>query len=502
MIARHGYVWFPRGGTKSSRQGGFSLVELLVSIVIMAEILVGLLIIFDSSSRLARNQTHLAGLQQSMRVGQSELVRFTRMAGLGGLPVTLLNLPVGQPDSNNTVYGLMGTFPQWGFAVAIDNNVAIGTTVGGDPVLTGSDVLTLRGVFSTPMYYIDPPLDVTGWVNSNQFDGTVTVVRRTRVTGRSWWGYPQDLDQLAERLRAAKTATLPVALMLRDTANPNAYVVAAFDTDTEDSWLDSDDCPNVDVHDSMASGPNSGHVPQCIKFKVILDPDQNPMAGPGAAYGDLTTGTSLRSLGDFGHGGTTLLVDPGPPEVKVEVPTNIGSVGLLEEYRLFVRQEWEVPGDATTHLTPVLSRASFLPGTDTALERVDIADNLLDLQVAVAADVDGDGEILDRSETDGIDEILFNAAGDTVTAGDDSTPPVYTAPQGSGVTAETWYDTSLEFHFLRINTLVQARFPDANHRAPELATIEDHDQSANNSDSDLRYHRRWLRTSIELRNLQ
>ena len=46
----------------------------------MAEILVGVAILFDSSNRLARAQTHVAELQQSLRVGQSEIVRYANSA--------------------------------------------------------------------------------------------------------------------------------------------------------------------------------------------------------------------------------------------------------------------------------------------------------------------------------------------------------------------------------------------------------------------------------------
>ena len=163
MGARSRRRHFPRN---ASRQAGFSLVELLVTVVILAEVLVGLLIIFDSSSRLARAQTHLAEVQQSLRVGQSEVVRLTRQVGLGGLPITRVNLPDGQPDDSVPVYNLEGTFPRSGYAVSVLNNVPEGTIVeqtddmpieaGTDEVLPGSDVLILRGVFSTPVYYLDP----------------------------------------------------------------------------------------------------------------------------------------------------------------------------------------------------------------------------------------------------------------------------------------------------------------------------------------------------------
>ncbi len=504
-------VRFVRRQGGGSRQAGFSLVELLVSMVIMVEVLIGLLIIFDSSSRLARAQTHLAELQQSLRVGQAEIVRFTRMAGLGGLPITMLNLPSGQPDASAPIYDTFGTFPKTGYAVSLLNNVDEATIVGvvdsmaanqgTDIVLPGSDVLILRGVLSTPMYYLDPPLDVSAWITADVFSGKVILPERSRVSGRTYWDYPQEISELSDRLKAAKTAAQPLAIMMRDTLNPNAYVIAAFDHNTTTTnELDLAACPNIDVHSATAAED----IPQCISFNVTLDPDQDPSLGPGAGYADMTTGTILRP----GAGGTTLTVDAGPPAVEIEMPSNIGSIGLVEEYRLFVRAEWEVPGDNTTRLTPVLSRARFLPGTNTVLDRVDIADNVLDLQIAVGADADargtvGHGEIQD--DGDDTDEILFNAVDDTTS----TLTTNYSSPQGTA-SLQTWYDTALEFHYLRINTLVQARFPDLNHRAPEIQPIEDYDRGADftvagatySFSDEIRYRRRWLQTVVELRNLQ
>ncbi len=487
------------------REGGFSLVELLVTVIILAEVLVGLLIIFDSSSRLARAQTHVAELQQSLRVGQSELTRYARMTGLGGLPITPLNAEA------RTRYG---TFPEAGPAVSVFNNVAEKTIVqlldpsapdnDDDVILPGSDVMILRGVFSTPMFYLDPPLKIDGdWVSNpgdatNEFSGTVVLPARSRISGRSWWDYPQEISELADRLNDARTDQVPLALLLRDTLNPNAYVVAAFDhATTTVADLTPSQCPNVEVHADLPAE----HVPQCIQFNIVLDPDEDTTIGPGQAYADLTAGTGLDS------GSQELIVDAGD-SFNVSLPTDVGSVGLLEEYRLYVRAEWEVPGSVNTRLTPVLARAEFLPGTNTQIDRVDVADNILDLQIAIGADADsvgatGHGEI--NEDGGALDEVLFNSVDDTQSDG--SIDP--SARAGGSTDSRQWTDPDLQYHFLRINTLVQARFPDLKHRAPQLDFIEDYDRGAtfqvegveHTFNDEIQYRRRWLQTVVELRNL-
>ncbi len=501
-----------RGRREFLPQAGFSLVELLVTVIILAEILVGLLIVFDSSSRLARAQTHVAELQQSLRVGQGELTRFARMTGLGGLPIMPLTAEAR---------AYYGTFPEAGPAVSVFNNVPDKTTIvellGGpdgadDLILTGSDVLVLRGVFSTPMFYLDPPLDIDLMadgdgnpcnngllVDGDKLFGRVTLPARARISGRSYWDYPQEIDELAQRLTAAKTDGEPLAMMLRDTLNPNAYVVAAFDhANTLAGDLVPATCPNIDTHVDLPAE----HVPECIRFCVELDPAENPGDGPGQAYTELTGGTNLQT-----GAGIPLLVDAAPdPDFQVFLPKSIGSIGLVEEYRLFVRAEWEVPGKEDTRLTPVLARAEFLPGTDTQIDRIDVADNVLDLQIAVGADADpvssaGYGDILDNGSE--LDEVLFNSTDDEDSSGN------LEPAQGTDVSVP-WSDPGLEFHFLRLNTLVQARLPDLSHRSPKIIAIEDFNRGetfevnevGHSFNEDLRYQRRWLQTVIELRNLQ
>jgi len=42
----------------------------------------------------------------------------------------------------------------------------------------------------------------------------------------------------------------------------------------------------------------------------------------------------------------------------------VAYVAILEEYRFYVREDHAISGNATSDLTPVLSRARFYPGTD------------------------------------------------------------------------------------------------------------------------------------------
>src|SRR5436309_13597447 len=124
----------------SLRQRGFTLIEVTVSLFVTVIILLGVLALFDFSNKLARAQTNVSDMQQSLRVAQTDAIAMIRMAGRGGLP--------------------LGTLPG-GLAVAVSDNVTEPTYIGGagktDPPATvpGTDVLTVRGVFSSPIYQVN-----------------------------------------------------------------------------------------------------------------------------------------------------------------------------------------------------------------------------------------------------------------------------------------------------------------------------------------------------------
>lgn len=494
-------------------QSGFSLVEILVTIFIFGVVTVGLLVIFDNSSRLARSQTQLANIQQGQRVGHSEIVRYVRMAGVGGLPLNRLRIPDADKAAKN--YDLQGAFPH-GYAMAVYNNVAADTNIkevvdptlvetGGDEVLPGSDVLIVRGVFTTPVYYFDPPLTLAETdlsADEKALTRTLQIAGVSRITDEGGDDRLQDLGPLEDMLKAAFSRTegaeKPEALLARDLLNPNAYAVLAFD------WDDGSlaDVTSLDSSECQVTKPDGFELrAECLQVPVVLD----SRTTEGEGYVAMTSGTTLAT----GSGGVTLKDKDGND--LVELPTRIGSIGLLEEYRFFVRVEKIWDGlTGQQRIAPVLSRARFLPGTNVEVETVDIADNVIDLQLALGVETDSFGDAGYGTITDaasGTDEVLFNASADSLSGNPPYIdPPVGSIPGGHGV----WFNDELEYHFLRINTIVQAdRRSDKGFQSPLLSTIEDYnrgnyslnDPDTFNSVDARRFRRRWLQTTVELRNL-
>ena len=488
----------------SRRQSGFSLVEILVTLLIFITITMGLLLVFDNSSRLARSQTQLAMLQQNQRVGHSELVRFAKMAGLGGLPLTRINVSTDQMTSSTRKYKEPGMFPR-GFAVEVINSIEGGRLIdsldasgggSGDVVLEGSDVLIVRGVFTTPIYYVTTPavtIRDSGCTPSNsgevcltdtgkKIEGTFLLPGKIRVTDDHYNDFPQNIYPLSERLKTAYTENTQETFILRDVLNPNAYIIVGLDLAriTAATELERKRC----TFTSLAAADPAN--PWCMDIPLLLDRN----VALGQAYADLMTGTGLIS----GAGLTSKAANAGSLTQDIEVPQNVTSIGLLEEYRFYI-------SDNAADGRNMLKRARFVTGTDTLIETIVVADNVMDLQIAVGADTDsassgssGFGQVSEDGTAS--DEVLFNAIGDYT--GPPEAPTYADPPNGQQV----WYNPDVQYHFLRINTLVQAEERDLRYQAPQLTSIEDYLRTGYNDSEERQFQRRWLQTIVELRNLQ
>ncbi|HEX6865111.1 MAG TPA: prepilin-type N-terminal cleavage/methylation domain-containing protein, partial [Thermoanaerobaculia bacterium] len=161
-------------------EAGFTLVELLVSLAVTAVLILGVLATFDLSARMNRVQMHVADMQQSLRIAQNEVVRFSRMAARGVVPANL--------------------------AVQVTNNVPAGTLVvptkPATEVQEGTDILRVRGVINSTVYQIDT-VTTTEVFNWNDGGGTGWVLVFPTAQG-----VPQDLAALKESSEEGETLLL------------------------------------------------------------------------------------------------------------------------------------------------------------------------------------------------------------------------------------------------------------------------------------------------------
>lgn len=424
----------------NNRQQGFSLIELMVALAVLVIILVGVLQLFDLHSRVARVQTNVADMQQSLRVAQNEMVKLIRMAGRGMLPAAHTTLTLPLTEEHRKLLPL-------GISVAVINDAADDATVGTQNVVEHTDILVIRGVVSSPIYLIDT--SVTGNFTLDDDDGDniperglILNVSSTPKADR----LPLDGTALQEALTAdlSKSGEDPAALVLVSPVDNGIYAVVEVDQSTSSFTGDPTGVWTADISFKVSGGTNTA------KYNQLSPQGQFP--------------TALRT---------------------------IAYVGLLDEYRFYVREEFAIPGDNTSELMPALSVARFYPGTDKVLpnqEAIDIADNILDFQVVLGIDRDQNGFINPAADPPqpAQDEWLYNDAGD------DATPAL-------------WQDRQL--YYLRINTLARTDRPDLDFVAEPLDIIEDrtwNEPDVPGSDVARRermHRRRLMQTIVDMRNL-
>jgi prepilin-type N-terminal cleavage/methylation domain-containing protein len=181
---------------------GFTLVEILVALLLLAVTVAGIVALFGSALRLSRAQSSAADLQQSLRTAQREVLRAVRIAGRGG--PARGPLPVGLALAVHNAAPASGP----GSRIAI-------TDPSTPRVAPGSDVLVVRGVLSSPLFQVEP----SG--SASRFEGEPPAAGSVTVRDPSPTGIPQDLGPLADAIDGGR----PEALLLVSPLGPHLYAV-------------------------------------------------------------------------------------------------------------------------------------------------------------------------------------------------------------------------------------------------------------------------------------
>ncbi len=418
----------------AGRQRGFTLIEVMVATLITVEVILAALALFDFHNRLARVQGQITDMQQSLRVAQYEVVKLTRMAGRGGLPAVVQAGTFGAVGVRNNV-------------TAANDQIAIGLS-GSPKAVDGTDVLIVRGAFSLPVLTLNP--SGTGkLVLTSGTAGTVIVCATTPTN------IAQDLTQLIAAVNAAGAAGQVEPLILVGSRADGDYAVVELNPASSVLTGNQPGCP------ASTANPNGVK----IGFNITGDATANAFQQLGAVSGPT-----------------------GLPNLMNAVAT----LGVLEEYRYYIRQDTTLNGfgDPVRHL----SRARMYPGTETPYYnnptnlQVDVADNVLELQVALGVDNNGDGLITEGgggnppSTLPGTttDEWLYNVAGDPT------------------------FPVASPLREVRINTIAITGNPDPSYQGPKLTQVEDHAYLPTDFPNTFHgrcYRHRLLTTVVGLRNL-
>ncbi|MEM9290198.1 MAG: hypothetical protein AAGD01_00790 [Acidobacteriota bacterium] len=189
-------------------EGGFTVTEMLVSVLITSIVILAASMLFDFNRRVATSEIQVADLQQSLRAGLREVTKTVRVAGRGGMPASI---DEGNGSGNDVFRAASG-------AVEILNNVTDANrtlVAGGVKALRGSDVLIVRGVLEGAVVRAEPPT----YNNSDlslATGGTIVINRNTAVV------VDQDLADLTD---AVTDGSADPAIIMQSTPS-EPYIVA------------------------------------------------------------------------------------------------------------------------------------------------------------------------------------------------------------------------------------------------------------------------------------
>jgi type II secretory pathway pseudopilin PulG len=464
---------------------GFTIVEMTISLFILVVVIVGVLALFDLASRISRVQVDVAGMQESVRTGQYDMIRMVRMAGRGGVPIQTDVLTPPFPALTSKYLLPSGN------AISVVNNVKANVFMDAPPtnttsnthrILEGTDVLTVRGAFNSPAYGVaDGSFTFAG--NAGQF--------RLDYYPRPALPVPQTLQPLANAILDSRKPTgRPEAMILVSNLDQRFYHIVEIDA----------------ANSVITSGDPDGAGPLPTQTVSILVRFTVTPSGPPPAAASPRSEYWWMSGSDW----DTQITQSG-----------VATAALLEEYRYYILDDdREAPGTTAAPTHPRLVRARVYPGSqlvynsDPANWTVPIADNVADLQVAFGIET-GTGSAFVPEEglltaDKATDEWLFNVAGDSDAAGNVITPGKWTA-------------ATSHLAYVRLTTTAYSERRDRNLPAEPITnpvainsdvsvTTEDHGYTIWNPKDpprrpaklltpDQSYRRRALRTVIDLRNL-
>jgi prepilin-type N-terminal cleavage/methylation domain-containing protein len=121
---------------------GFTLVEMVVAVGLLAIVVIGVLNLLDTSSQISKVESSLADTQENVRFAAYHIMRTVRMTGGGSTGTGLAEMPFARAD---------GTW----VCGQIQNNQSgtVATEYGNVEVAAGTDVLTLRGLFELAPFF-------------------------------------------------------------------------------------------------------------------------------------------------------------------------------------------------------------------------------------------------------------------------------------------------------------------------------------------------------------
>ncbi len=368
---------------KRDRESGFTLIEMIVVVFLLAIAMLGILAVFDASARINKSEQDVADAQGAVRFGIYQMTRAIRMAGAGGLFVTQAVVNAPDPDLPGIVVASARGYDNVTGATVRDLN-----TGAAVPVRDGTDMIEIRGVINSPLIGFDLSSGCGSCTGS-----TAVAVRTTTFTTVPLQHVNDDPQR--PQFSAIDTYTAGVTAV-----NPMMVIVAA----------------NDDIHGGCSVPGGAQQYSQ-----------------PSYNVGLLTAPTTLVASQTFGTvnfaSAVALEFDPETPAESGASAQNIANVrraGVLDDLIFFI--------DNTDPNHPALAQGTR---RGNRFDVVHLADDVEDMQIAYGVDRDNNNAI-NRNAGFPLDPVTdpdLNVS--TAAGGDEWRPNVAGEP--------VWLETDFQF---------------------------------------------------------
>jgi prepilin-type N-terminal cleavage/methylation domain-containing protein len=404
------------GAAMARMSAGFTLIEMIIVVFLLALAMIGILSVFDASARINKSEQDVADAQGAVRYGIYSMTRAIRMAGSGGLPVTQAVLNGSDPN----LAGVGG-----GGAVPYDN-VPAGTTITAldrtVPVRPGTDMIEVRGVINSPLIGFDletgcQPCDPVGGCSPcTGSDKAVVAATSTNFAHVN--------DNTDNRPQFSQVDAYTAGA----TAGNPMLVLVAF---------------NDDVHTGCSQNINGQDLP------LYPQPPYN--------VGILSAPTTLGGTRSFGAVNfNSSIAKEFNPELPSEGGTdpaplrNIRQAGILDDLIYFI--------DNTNELHPALAEGIR---RGAKFDVVTLADDVEDMQIAYGVDIDGNNAINITTGTASFDS---NVSSDK--DGDEWVPNVAGEVPLTAAGFRTAGLLCPRLHAVMISLVAKSHDPDLTYKAP------------------------------------
>jgi prepilin-type N-terminal cleavage/methylation domain-containing protein len=341
---------------------GFTLVEMIVVVFLLALAMIGILSVFDASARINKAESDVADAQGAVRYGIYSMTKAIRMAGAGGLYVT-------QAVLNHRDKQMPGISVENSVDENSYDNVEEGTTVtpltgAAIQVRPGTDMIEIRGVINSPLVGFDlstgcapcnPVSDPSG--GCSPCTGS-SEVHAAPVTLSSHYN-----DDASNRPQFSQIDDYTAGAA----TNP-MYVLVAF---------------NDDLHSACSTGgtPSYSLYPQ-PPYNVGMITAATRLLSTPPTFGTVDFTDPIAMEFNSAPGGSE---DPVEVGANAQSLKNVRHAGILDDLIFFIDN-----GTDPLHAHPSLAQGTR---RGNKFDVVTLADDVEDMQIAYGVDIDNNSEI-------------------------------------------------------------------------------------------------------------